>query len=45
MDLYPAIDIRAGRVVRVRRGDPSSETVYHADPAAVAEGYARAGAL
>jgi phosphoribosylformimino-5-aminoimidazole carboxamide ribotide isomerase len=44
VDLYPAIDIRAGRVVRVRRGDPSSEIVYHADPAAVAEGYARAGA-
>lgn len=44
MDLYPAIDIRAGRVVRVRRGDPSSEIVYHDDPAAVAEGYARDGA-
>ncbi len=44
MELYPAIDIRAGRVVRVRRGDPSSETVYHPDPLAVAEGYAREGA-
>ncbi len=44
MDLYPAIDIRAGRVVRVRRGDPSSEIVYAADPAAVAERYAREGA-
>ena len=44
MDLYPAIDIRAGRVVRVRRGDPSSEIVYHADPAAVADGYVRDGA-
>lgn len=44
MDLYPAIDIRAGRVVRVRRGDPSSEIVYHDDPAAVAERYAREGA-
>lgn len=44
MELYPAIDIRAGRVVRVRRGDPGSEIVYHDDPLAVAERYARDGA-
>ena len=44
MELYPAIDIRAGRVVRVRRGDPASEIVYHHDPLAVAEAYARDGA-
>ncbi len=44
MELYPAIDLRAGRVVRVRRGDPGSEIVYHHDPLAVAEGYARDGA-
>lgn len=44
MELYPAIDIRAGRVVRVRRGDPGSEIVYHHDPVAVAEEYARGGA-
>ena len=44
MELYPAIDIRAGRVVRMRRGDPGSEIVYHTDPLAVAEGYARDGA-
>ena len=44
MELYPAIDIRAGRVVRVRRGDPSSEIVYREDPFAVAEEYAREGA-
>ena len=44
MELYPAIDIRAGRVVRARRGDPGSEIVYHTDPLAVAEGYARGGA-
>jgi phosphoribosylformimino-5-aminoimidazole carboxamide ribotide isomerase len=44
VELYPAIDIRAGRVVRVRRGDPGSEIVYHPDPLAVAEGYARDGA-
>jgi len=44
VELYPAIDIRAGRVVRVRRGDPGSEILYHTDPLAVAEGYARDGA-
>jgi len=44
VELYPAIDIRAGRVVRVRRGDPGSERLYHTDPLAVAEGYARDGA-
>jgi phosphoribosylformimino-5-aminoimidazole carboxamide ribotide isomerase len=44
VELYPAIDIRAGRVVRVRRGDPASEILYHHDPFAVAEGYARDGA-
>ena len=44
MELYPAIDIRAGRVVRVRRGDLGSEIVYHHDPLTVAEGYARDGA-
>jgi phosphoribosylformimino-5-aminoimidazole carboxamide ribotide isomerase len=44
VELYPAIDIRAGRVVRVRRGDPGSEIVYHTDPLVVAERYARDGA-
>jgi phosphoribosylformimino-5-aminoimidazole carboxamide ribotide isomerase len=43
VEIYPAIDIRAGRVVRMRRGDPSSEIVYHRDPLAVAEAYARDG--
>ena len=38
------MDVRAGRVVRVRRGDPGSEIVYRHDPLAVAEGYARDGA-
>jgi phosphoribosylformimino-5-aminoimidazole carboxamide ribotide isomerase len=44
MDLYPAIDVRAGRVVRMRRGDAASEIVYHPDPVAVAERYVREGA-
>jgi phosphoribosylformimino-5-aminoimidazole carboxamide ribotide isomerase len=42
--LYPAIDLRGGRVVRLYQGDFDRETVYGMDPVAVAEGYAGAGA-
>ena len=44
MDLYPAIDLRAGRAVRLLRGDYDQETVYGDDPVALAEGFAAAGA-
>lgn len=44
MELYPAIDIRAGQVVRMPRDAPHTETVYHQDPFAVAAGYVEAGA-
>jgi len=44
VDLYPAIDLRAGRVVRLYQGDFDKETAYGLDPVAVAEGYAAAGA-
>ena len=44
MDLFPAIDLRAGRVVRMRRGDPVSEFVYDPDPFAVARRWAEGGA-
>jgi phosphoribosylformimino-5-aminoimidazole carboxamide ribotide isomerase len=43
-DLYPAIDIRGGRVVRLRQGEYGEETVYGDDPVAVAESFADAGA-
>ena len=43
-DLYPAIDIRGGRVVRLRMGEYSAETVYGDDPVAVAESFADGGA-
>ena len=43
-DLYPAIDLRGGRVVRLSRGDYDAETVYGDDPVAVAESFAAAGA-
>ena len=44
MDLYPAIDLRQGRCVRLLQGDFDQETVYGDDPVAVARGYAAAGA-
>ena len=44
MDLYPAIDLRGGRSVRLYQGDFDRETVYGNDPVAVAEGFAAAGA-
>lgn len=44
MEIFPAIDVRAGRVVRMPRGDPSREKLYHPDPLAVADGYVAAGA-
>ena len=42
--LLPAIDLRAGRVVRLRQGDFDQETAYGDDPVAVARGFAAAGA-
>jgi len=42
--IYPAIDLRGGRCVRLRQGDYSQETVFGDDPAAVAERWAGAGA-
>jgi len=44
MHLFPAIDVRAGRVVRMRRGDASHAIEYAHDPLGLAERYARAGA-
>ena len=44
MQLYPAIDLRAGRCVRLLRGDYEQETVYGDDPVAQARTFAEAGA-
>jgi len=35
--IYPAIDIRGGKCVRLLQGDYNKETVYHDDPVAVAK--------
>jgi phosphoribosylformimino-5-aminoimidazole carboxamide ribotide isomerase len=44
VDLYPAIDLLGGRVVRLRTGDYDDKTVYGDDPVAVAREFAAAGA-
>ncbi len=43
-DLYPAIDLRAGQVVRLRQGDPGRQTTYDPRPRAVARRWIDAGA-
>ena len=44
VDLYPAIDVCNGQVVRLTQGDYGSVTVYGSDPVAVACSFADAGA-
>jgi len=44
MDLYPAIDLRGGRVVRLEQGDFSRERVYGADPLETARQFVDDGA-
>lgn len=39
----PAIDLKGGRCVRLFQGDPGRETVYSADPVAVARQWERLG--
>jgi phosphoribosylformimino-5-aminoimidazole carboxamide ribotide isomerase len=43
-ELYPAIDVREGRCVRLYQGDYDRETVYGDDPVAQARTFAAAGA-
>ena len=44
MILYPAIDIRDGKAVRLTRGDYARETVYDQDPAEAAKRWVAEGA-
>ena len=44
MDLFPSIDIRSGRVVRLSQGEATRQTVYVDDPVAVAERFVQQGA-
>ncbi len=43
--VYPAIDLRRGRVVRLKQGDPGRETHYSDDPLSVARRWQHAGAI
>ena len=43
MIIYPAIDIKGGRCVRLTQGRADAETVYAEDPAAVAAEFKAAG--
>jgi phosphoribosylformimino-5-aminoimidazole carboxamide ribotide isomerase len=44
MELFPAIDLRGGRCVRLVQGDYARETVFGDDPVAQARAFAEAGA-
>ena len=44
MELYPAIDLRGGEVVRLAQGESDRQTSYGTDPAAQARLFADAGA-
>jgi phosphoribosylformimino-5-aminoimidazole carboxamide ribotide isomerase len=42
--IYPAIDLRNGKVVRLKQGDPNRQTTYSDDPASTARRWLEAGA-
>lgn len=45
MEIYPAIDLQGGRVVRLTQGDFAQMEVYSSNPADVASGFRAKGAL
>ncbi|NJL93489.1 MAG: 1-(5-phosphoribosyl)-5-[(5-phosphoribosylamino)methylideneamino]imidazole-4-carboxamide isomerase [Anaerolineae bacterium] len=44
MNIFPAIDIKGGRVVRLRQGDPNQQTIYDDAPLNVAQRWQAEGA-
>lgn len=44
MIIYPAIDLRGGKVVRLQEGDPNQQTTFSDDPVATAQNWLDAGA-
>lgn len=44
MIIYPAIDLRGGKVVRLREGDPNRQTIFSDDPLATARKWIAEGA-
>lgn len=43
-EIYPAIDLRDGQVVRLQHGDPNRQTTFSDDPAAIGQRWLAAGA-
>src|SRR5689334_5244571 len=44
MIIYPAIDLRGGKVVRLKEGDPNQQKVFSDDPIATAQEWIGQGA-
>lgn len=44
MIIYPAIDLRGGKVVRLREGDPKRQTIFSDDPVSTAQTWIDQGA-
>jgi phosphoribosylformimino-5-aminoimidazole carboxamide ribotide isomerase len=44
VEIWPAIDLRGGKCVRLRQGDYGQETVFGEDPAAMARHWVQSGA-
>ncbi len=44
MIIYPAIDLRGGKVVRLREGDPRRQSIFSDDPLATAQSWIDQGA-
>ena len=44
MEIWPAIDLRGGKCVRLRQGDYAQETIYGEDPAEMARLWVSHGA-
>src|ERR1051325_7860309 len=45
IEIVPSIDLRGGRVVRLRQGDYGRQVIYDVDPFATARSFADAGAV
>jgi phosphoribosylformimino-5-aminoimidazole carboxamide ribotide isomerase len=44
MIIYPSIDVRGGKVVRLREGDPNQQTIFSDDPVSKAQAWLDQGA-
>ncbi|MBZ0283472.1 MAG: 1-(5-phosphoribosyl)-5-[(5-phosphoribosylamino)methylideneamino]imidazole-4-carboxamide isomerase [Anaerolineae bacterium] len=45
MIIYPAIDLRGGKVVRLKEGDPNRQTVFSDDPLKTSQAWIEQGAV